>query len=184
MSIKSTVNKSFLDKMGQKDYSAMLSVNPTNQTDYDIGKIQSVIDKYSGGKSPVNAEMIVESSKRTGTPVDMYLVMGASESHFGTKGRAVGTKNIYNVGNTDGGDGNSANDPRFAKYNNFQKDWAVGLDTFGNLISKQYFPDNNPDLDAFIANDFRRPDGARYMTSSAAKDNIVSLRSRIRGMLA
>ena len=127
--------------------------------------------------------MIVASSKRTGTPVDMYLIMGISESHLGTRGRAVATKNIYNVGNTDGGDGNSANDPRFAKYNSFQKDWVAGLDRFGHLIADKYFPGTTPSMQQFIDNDFRMPNGLRYMTSSQAKSNIISIKYEVDKML-
>lgn len=136
-----------------------------------VEKVQKVIDFYSKGKSPVTAEQIIASSRRTGTPLEMYLVSGAQEGNFGTKGRAARTKNLYNVGNIDDGT------------NEVQKSWDAGLDRYGRLIAQEYFPGENPSLDKFIKRDFKRPDGARYMTNENSKTSYLSIAKRVKNML-
>lgn len=145
-----------------------------------VKKVQSVIDKYGRGKSPINAQQLIQASQKSGVPIDFMLVSGIQESNLGTAGRAVATRNIFNVGNTDGGDGKAA---KRDKYNEFHDDWMSGINRFTSLITKQYFPGKKPTLDAFIANDFRRPDGARYMTNPKAKQAYISLANSVRKML-
>jgi hypothetical protein len=163
-----------------------------NNFDYDEGnldedeliqKAQKVIDFYSHGKSPVTARQIIDSSLRTGTPLEMYLVSGAQEGHFGTRGRASETKNVGNVGNVDDGT------------NEVQKTWEAGLDRYGSLIAQEYFPGDKPSLDKFIERDFVRYDvngkpvlnkegiPMRYMTNKNAKASYVSITQRVRDML-
>jgi hypothetical protein len=141
---------------------------------YSKESIQKVIDHYAKGKSPITAQMIIDSSKKTETPIEFYLVMGISESHFGTNGsRTLMTKNVYNVGNVDNG------------ANEGQSSWEKGLDRFGKLIKSEYFDkDEVPDFDKFIKNDFRRPsDNARYMSNVDTKTTIPQIQRDVNKLL-
>ena len=148
-------------------------VGDSNQL-YSKESIQKVIDHYAKGKSPITAQMIIDSSKKTGTPIEFYLVMGISESHFGTNGsRTIMTKNLYNVGNVDNGG------------NVHHSTWESGLNTFGKLIKSEYFDkDEVPDFDKFIKNDFRRPsDNARYMSNVDTKTTIPQIQRDVNKLL-
>lgn len=134
-------------------------LNNQNNTNMQIDslnkeKIQKVIDLYSGGKSPLTADDYIKVSQMTGVPVDALLTQGALESNFGTRGRAVETKNVGNVGNTDSGQ------------NEYQNSWFDGLLRQATLLKNEYAnPDGSFTADIFIENDFRRPVlGGRYAT--------------------
>lgn len=121
----------------------------------DPASVQKIIDKYSGGKAPLKAEDFIEVSKKYGVPLDLMLAQAIAESNIGTKGRAVKTNNIFNVGNTDDGS------------NEYQKDWKAGLERYAKLIKEEYASDpNNITTQGILNNDFVRPKkGGRYATS-------------------
>ncbi|MBT7706086.1 hypothetical protein HN747_01425 [archaeon] len=136
-----------------------------------VKNVQNVINFYGGDKAPITADQIIASSRKTGVPIDMYLVSGAQEGHFGTRGRAAETRNIYNVGNVDNGT------------NSHQNSWETGLDKFGSVIATQYFPGETASLEKFIERDFKRADGARYMTNKNSKESYKSISKRVKRML-
>lgn len=121
----------------------------------DPKSVQAIIDKYSGGKAPLKAEDFIEVSKKYGVPLDLMLAQAIAESNIGTKGRAVKTNNIFNVGNTDDGS------------NEYQKDWKAGLERYAKLIKDEYATDpNNITTQGILNNDFVRPKrGGRYATA-------------------
>jgi hypothetical protein len=120
--------------------------------------------------SPVTTDMIMATSEKYNIPAGMILAFGHNESHMGTKGRAVQTKNPMNVGNTDAGDYKAV---RCGFANNCLSDWQAGLDAFGSLISRCYFNEGEAiNLQTMIDRDFRavrcNVKGKRYMTDRRA----------------
>jgi hypothetical protein len=114
--------------------------------------------------------MIFNQSAKSGVPADFILAVGHNESHMGTKGRAVQTKNPMNVGNTDGGDYKTV---RCGIYNNCLSDWQAGLDAFTSLITRCYFHEGEEiKLQTWIDRDFRAVRcniaGKRYMSDTRA----------------
>jgi len=121
--------------------------------------------------SPITADMIVNTSQHFNIPVGFILAVGHNESHMGTRGRAVGTMNPMNVGNTDYGD---YKDVVCGVANNCLSDWEAGLATFGKLIRDCYFNEGETiNLQTWIDRDFRAVrcglQGKRYMTDWLAK---------------
>lgn len=144
-----------------------------DNTSFSREKIQKVIDIYSNKQSPLNADDYIKVSQMTGVPVDALLTQGALESNFGTKGRAVETKNVGNVGNTDSG------------ANEYQKSWFDGLLRQAILLKNEYAnPDGNFTADTFIANDFKRPTlGGRYATDPDYGAKYKQILSEVRSIL-
>ena len=143
----------------------VIKIKPT----INIEGVEAYRAKYFPN-SPVTTQMIVDSSIKSGVPVDFILAVGHNESHLGTKGRAVQTKNPMNVGNTDAGDYKAV---RCGVANNCLSDWQAGLDAFTSLISRCYFNEGEPiKLQTWIDRDFRAVRcniaGKRYMTDRRA----------------
>ena len=118
--------------------------------------------------SPVTTDMIIKASEESGVPAGFILAVGHNESHMGTKGRAVATKNPFNVGNVTAGDNKPTNCNRFS---NCLNDWQEGVNAFTSLITRCYFNEGEPiKLQTWIDRDFRAVRcniaGKRYMTSN------------------
>jgi hypothetical protein len=157
------------DSISKKETGSV--VHPTQATTLSIEKIQKYKDKYFP-TSPITAEMIFNQSAKSGVPADFILAVGHNESHMGTKGRAVQTKNPFNVGNTDAGDTKAVNCS--TNYNNCLEGWQAGLDAFTSLITRCYFHEGEEiKLQTWIDRDFRAVRcniaGKRYMTDTRAK---------------
>jgi hypothetical protein len=134
-----------------------------------IPSIQSYISTYFPD-TPVTAEMLANQSKKSKVPVGFILAAGHNESHMGTKGRAVETQNVFNVGNTDAGDYKPT---VCGQASNCLSNWQQGLDAFTDLITKCYFNENEEiKLETWISRDFRAVrcdiNGKRYMTNPNA----------------
>jgi hypothetical protein len=115
--------------------------------------------------------MIIEASHQTKIPVGFILAVGHNESHLGTKGRAVQTRNPFNVGNTDSGDSKAV---KCGVANNCLNNWQAGLNAFTSLITRCYFnEDEQIKLQTWVDRDFRAARcniaGKRYMTDYRAK---------------
>ena len=135
-----------------------------------VDRIQKIINRYSGGKSPFTAQDYIEVSKSTGVPIDLLLARGIQESNLGTQGRAVRTKNVGNVGNTD--DGTDS-------YNN---SWKDGLYRQANLLKKEYEVSGISDVQRLVSNDFIRPvKGGRYASAKNYGASIGQLLNKIHG---
>ena len=135
-----------------------------------VDRIQKIINRYSGGKSPFTAQDYIEVSKSTGVPIDLLLAQGIQESNLGTQGRAVRTKNVGNVGNTD--DGTDS-------YNN---SWKDGLYRQANLLKKEYKVSGISDVQRLVSNDFIRPvKGGRYASAKNYGASIGQLLNKIHG---
>lgn len=117
----------------------------------DPSAVQAIIDKYSGGKSPLKAEDFIEVANKYGVPLDLMLAQAIGESNIGTKGRAVRSKNIFNVGNTDDGS------------TEYQNDWKAGLERYAKLLKNEYSVDGKIDTNYLLSSDFTRPKrGGKY----------------------
>jgi protein involved in sex pheromone biosynthesis len=155
------------DKVSKKETGSV--VHPTQVTTLSINQIQKYKDNYFP-TSPITAEMIFNQSAKSGVPADFILAVGHNESHMGTKGRAVQTKNPMNVGNVTAGDNKPTN---CSQHSNCLNDWQTGLDAFTSLISQCYFhEDEEIKLQTWIDRDFRAVRcniaGKRYMTDTRA----------------
>lgn len=152
----------------------------------DLAKVQRAINVLSFGKSPLTAEMVSNASKSSGVPVDFILTAGTLESHLGTAGRAVPTKNAFNLGNTDCGDYKPA---VRNSCNSFKNDWESGLNAFTSLIRNCYFDEGEKiTLETYIARDFRAVrcsvKGSRYMTDRMAKSKYLAKIGEVRKLLS
>lgn len=112
--------------------------------------------------------MILNTSKKYNLPVNIILGFGHLESHMGTKGRAVETKNPMNVGNTTAGDYKGV---KCGVYNNCLSSWQEGLNQFARLITECYFNENEPrEYKTLIDRNFIAQrcniKGLRYMTDT------------------
>jgi hypothetical protein len=148
-------------------------------------KIQNYLNRWTPN-SPLNAEMIIETSQASGVPVDFILTVCHAESHCGTKGRAVQTKNPFNVGNTDAGDWKSV---VCGRANWCLNSWAEGLAKFTALIKNCYFEEGEKiTLTKYIDRDFRAVrcgiQGKRYMTDRNAAAKYLELMHKPGGVLA
>ena len=126
-------------------------------------KVQNIIDKYSNSNSPLTAEDYITVSNRTGVPIELLLAQGAVESNFGTQGRAVRTKNVGNVGNTDSG---------AAEYKNT---WRDGLLRQANLLKNEYKVSSYDDINRLINNRFERPTGGHYASAPNYSQQIAKV---------
>lgn len=135
----------------------------------DLDNVQRIIDKYSKGKSPLKAQDFVDVSKQYGVPLDLMLAQAIVESNVGTEGRAVRTKNIFNVGNTDDGT-ESPNES-----------WRAGLERYAKLIKSEYAKDpNNVSTQEIINADFVRPGkGGRYATDKLYTKKVMNVLNEI-----
>lgn len=133
-------------------------------------KIQTIINKYGRGKSPFTANDYIEVSKNTGVPVDLLLAQGIQESNLGTQGRAVRTRNVGNVGNTDNG------------AENHQNTWLSGLYRQADLLKKEYKVSSASDVQRLISNDFSRPvKGGKYASASNYGSKVGNLINTLYG---
>ena len=133
-------------------------------------KINRIINKYSKGKSPLNAKDYLKVSTEIGVPVDLLLAQGIQESNFGTAGRAVRTKNVGNVGNVDSGASRNMNS------------WLDGLMVQAKLLKKEYGVNSSKDVERLITKGFVRPkDGARYASDKNYEKVLSKLLKEISG---
>jgi hypothetical protein len=147
-----------------------------------LNKVKKIVKN-----SPIPAARWIELSQELNFPLDFLLTAGKIESHFGTRGRAVRTKNIFNVGNTDGGDYKPVAHDSF---NSFNDSFEKGLVRYAQLIRDCYFLENEKiSLRTFIKRDFRAvrcsQAGKRYMTDRLAKQKykiISSLMSEVKSV--
>lgn len=98
-------------------------------------KAQEYITKYQMGISPLTGSLVVDISERYNIEPALVLVMAHKESHFGTNGRAVETRNIMNVGNFDCGDTRAASNDGCSK---FMASYQAGVEHWANYVTQCY----------------------------------------------
>lgn len=133
-------------------------------------KVQSIIDRYGRGRSPFTASDYITVANNTGVPVDLLLAQGIQESNLGTQGRAVRTRNVGNVGNTDDGTAN------------YQNSWLKGLYRQANLLKQEYKVTDTTDVQRLVSNDFVRPiRGGKYATDQNYGSKVGNLLNKLHG---
>ncbi|MDR1019040.1 MAG: glucosaminidase domain-containing protein [Lachnospiraceae bacterium] len=136
-----------------------------------VDRVQQVIDRYSGGKSPFSAMDYLDVSRATGVPVGLLLAQGIQESNLGTKGVAVRTRNVANVGNFNDTTGKETNNDT----------WKAGLYRQALLLKNEYGVNGESDVQRLFSNNFMRPAGGYYATASDYGSKVGSLYSTITG---
>ena len=141
-------------------------------------EIQSYIEKYSDGNSPVTAQDVIDVSAKYGVPVEFILAQGRLESNFGTKGRAARTNNIYNVGNYTSGDTMRKDSAEQKEVSREMSDWVEGLEVYARELQKNYMPKDG-NWNKLLDDEFVNKDGKRYAADSNYEKTLKSLVSGI-----
>ena len=130
----------------------------------DPVKVQAYIDKMSGGKSPLNASFFIRISEETQVPIQLILAQAAQESNFGTKGRAVRTKNMFNIGNYTEGDLYPAGHPKNTMNSKFMNSWEKGAYAYANIVKRDYLKDKdmNELLNSYVSDKGRYAEDLNY----------------------
>lgn len=157
-------------------------VNDENKQEL-IEKTKKYISTYQKVESPLNAEMIVNIAQKEKYSLDLILIQAHTESHFCTQGRAIDTKNCWNVGNVDAGDNKKTDcqDGTSICLDDYQK----GLELYIHYMKSCHFHEKETiSLQKFIDRDFRivrQGDkicgevGARYATDKSYRSKIVNI---------
>ena len=152
----------------------------TMKRDFAVNQkeIQSYIDKYSDGKSPITSQDVIDVSAKYGVPVEFILAQGRLESQFGTKGRGARTKNIYNVGNYTSGDTMRKDSAEQKAVSREMTDWVGGLEAYARLLQEDYMPEDG-NWNRLVDNKFVNKDGNRYATDEKYESKLKDIISGI-----
>lgn len=125
------------------------------------------------------SKTILEASNLYNVDPRLFLAQGIIEGHFGANpdaGRGRRTKNLYNIGNVDGG-----GDRYFSSYSD-------GIREYARTMNEEYNWGNEDSWvtpEMMIAHDFMRPDGiGRYSTAPNYTNVIQEIVKRIDNKLA
>ena len=132
-----------------------------------LNKFTEIYNANSDGKAPISAKDFLELCKIYRVDPCLALAQGIIESRLGTRGLAVKTKNIFNVGNTDDG--------RIRSFNSFQEGMIAYLETM-----QKYFATTREE---FSARNGRNLRGGVYATSRGYVKKISDLAKRIQEAL-
>jgi flagellum-specific peptidoglycan hydrolase FlgJ len=141
-------------------------------------EIQSYIEKYSDGKSPITAQDVIDVSAKYGIPVEFILAQGRLESNFGTKGRAARTNNIYNIANYTSGDTMLKDSAEQKAVSREMSGWVEGLEVYARELQKNYMPKDG-NWNKLLDDEFVNKDGNRYAEDSNYEKTLKSLISGI-----
>lgn len=141
-------------------------------------EIQSYIEKYSDGNSPITAQDVIDVSAKYGVPIEFILAQGRLESNFGTKGRGARTKNIYNVGNYTSGDTMRKDSAEQKAVSREMTDWVGGLEAYARLLQQDYMPEDG-NWNRLLENEFVNKDGNRYATDDKYEGKLKDIISGI-----
>lgn len=148
--------------------------------EYVQNYIDKAVAKYPRNKrhldkAPFDGSMLLDMANKHNFPMELLLAQGY-ESIFGTAGRGVKTKNIYNVGNVTEGDKLSPELAEALGYNRYMESWEAGVMTYMDVIKRIYLPENGDWTILLGDNSFRtRYKGKRYMDAFGEK----TLRGRV-----
>lgn len=162
------VDESEEDPLGffEDDKKKVKTNYPTLKGELSEQDIQGYINAKSKGPSPLSAKDYMEVSAKYDVPVDILLAQGALESNFGTRGMAVGTKNVGNVGNN----GNTGKKTQMDSYRD-------GLEKMASLLSRRYRPEDG-DWSSLLDN-FVNDKGYRYAEEEGYEEALMGLVSEI-----
>jgi len=131
-----------------------------------IKTIHDYIEKYSVGKSQLNAQIIINKCDEYKVDLKIVLAQAQLESHFGTRGRAVKTHSVFNVGALDNG-----------KTLNFYDDPNHSIEPYIRLLKTKYLV-NKTEKDLLYGN-FIDITGKRYATSKQYERELLKIISNI-----
>ena len=157
-------------------------VNDQNKSDL-IAKTKEYIAKYSQKKVVLDAEMVVNFAQKKQFPLDLILVQAQVESNFCTLGRAVQSKQCWNIGAFDEGDTKPTSCVDGLTI--CQNSYLEGLELYQNFMVNCHFHEGEkPTLQRFIDRDFRQVRtgsgicggiGKRYATAPDYRSKIISI---------
>lgn len=178
--IKNVVKPVEVEAMEAKKEAEKETVETVSDLELRKSKINQYFAKYTPG-TPLTADIIVKYADMYQIPDGFFLAVCHNESHCGTKGRAVPTKNPFNVGNVTAGDNKPTN---CQQYSNCLDSFEEGVEKFAKLIKEKYFYENEKiGLETWISRDFRavRGDvkGGRYMTDT---QSLTKYQERIKNL--
>ena len=124
-------------------------------------RLNRLLKKYN---APLTAKDFMDVSQQTGVSIDALVTQALIESHFGTKGRAVKTRNPLNYGNDDAGN------------NKFFSSFREGLLFAAQKLKEDFFFSTPED---FINRGFMGRYGI-YATDPAYKRKYQSALQRVR----
>lgn len=157
-------------------------VNDGNKSDL-ITKTKEYIQKYSKGEVVLEAEMVVNFAQKTNFPLDLILVQAHAESHFCTIGRAVQSKQCWNIGAFDEGDTKPTS--CVDNLTICQNSYLEGLELYQNFMVNCHFHEKEiVSTQKFFDRDFRQVRqgskicggvGKRYATDTNYRQNLSTI---------
>lgn len=117
--------------------------------------------------STINPELLVSMCQKYNLNITFVLAQGLLESHFGTRGRALTTKSIFNVGAWDSG-----------KIIYTYKDVNESIEPYMQLIRNEYLV-NKKLLDLIQDRGYKNIDGHRYASSIIYEQSLRTLMANI-----
>lgn len=120
------------------------------------------VDKYINTVAPtavLDALNIIDLCSEYNVDIRLVLVQGHVESHFGTKGTAVRTNSVFNVGAYDG---DSANKQIKNGFGYKHPDYSI--EPYLKLLTTSYLVNGKTELD--LINKFVNSEGKRYASAT------------------
>jgi hypothetical protein len=157
-------------------------VSDENKADL-IAKTKEYIAKYSQNKVVLDAEMIANFAQKKQFPLDLILVQAQVESNFCTLGRAVQSKQCWNIGAFDAGDTKPTSCADGLTI--CQNSYLEGLELYQNFMVNCHFHEGEkPTIQKFVDRNFLiirqgssicGPIGARYATDKNYRQKIIDI---------
>jgi hypothetical protein len=157
-------------------------VSDENKADL-IAKTKEYIKKYSKGEPILDAEMIANFAQKKQFPLDLILVQAQVESNFCTLGRAVQSKQCWNIGAFDAGDTKPTSCVDGLTI--CQNSYLEGLEFYYKYMKDCHFHENEkPTIQKFVDRDFRQVRkgsgicagiGKRYATAPDYRSKFINI---------
>lgn len=157
-------------------------VNSQNKINL-IEKTKNYIAKYSKSDSVLDAEMLVNFAQNKNFPLDLIIVQAQIESNFCTNGRAVISKQCWNIGAFDGGDTKQTNCSDGLTI--CQNSYLEGLELYHKfMVDCNFQTGEKATIQKFIDRDFRQVRegskicggiGKRYATDSNYRTKFITI---------
>jgi len=135
-----------------------------------VNEVDDLIKRYAP-KSQLSSELLVMNSLKYNLDIVFVLAQGLLESHFGTKGTAVKTNSVWNVGSYDNG-----------KNYNYYDDPNESIEPYMKLINERYLMtsdsinENNKNLiDLLKDRGYKNGIGKRYATARRYEESLREL---------
>ena len=151
-----------------------------DESPYTKDQVQKAINHWTidqgRSKPKVSAEDFIYISNKYDIPIDFMLAMGAQEGYFGVAGRSDRTNNMFNWGNTTGGD---YLPPGVAQdeFNRYFSDVRKGMSVWADGMNRLYKPEDGNwysllEDDAFVQQERGNAPGQGYATGKNHEKNL------------